>query len=198
MPARSTPTRWLASFEALAGPVASFTGDGAYDQDGVFTAVAERHPVAAAIMPPHPTGVPSQTAETEPTQRDRHRQFTAERPGRKPCGPPPGLKLRLPSAGSDRRSGAGCAYARTRVGEPRWSLPPMSSIACWSWDARSPSASPEREHDRVHCDRPVARCNTAAIRPSRLLRGCPKHGSALVPSSPGSPTRRQGPVRPGP
>jgi hypothetical protein len=84
------------------GAVASITGDGAYDQDGVSTAVAERHPVAAAIMARRPTGVPSQTAETEPTQRDRHRQFTAERPGRKPWGPPPGLKLRLPSAGSDR------------------------------------------------------------------------------------------------
>ena len=58
--------------------MASITGDGAYDQDGVSSAVAERHPVAAAIMPPHPTGVPSQTAETEPTQRDRHLQFMAE------------------------------------------------------------------------------------------------------------------------
>jgi len=58
--------------------VASITGDGAYDQDGVSTAVAERHPVAAAIMARRPTGVPSQTAETEPTQRDRHRQFMAE------------------------------------------------------------------------------------------------------------------------
>jgi hypothetical protein len=28
-------------------------------------------------MARRPTGVPSQTAETEPTQRDRHRQFTA-------------------------------------------------------------------------------------------------------------------------
>jgi len=77
-PARSAPTRWPASFEVLAGPVASITGDGAYDQDGVFTAVAGRHPVAAAIMPPRSTGVPSKTAETAPTQRDRHRQFMAE------------------------------------------------------------------------------------------------------------------------
>src|SRR3954464_13439718 len=26
------------------GPIASFTGDGAYDQDGVYASVAERHP----------------------------------------------------------------------------------------------------------------------------------------------------------
>src|ERR671933_721458 len=30
--------------DQVAGPVASFTGDGAYDQDGVYASVAERHP----------------------------------------------------------------------------------------------------------------------------------------------------------
>jgi hypothetical protein len=39
------------------GAVASITGDGAYDQDGVPAPVAEGHPVAAAIMPPRSTGV---------------------------------------------------------------------------------------------------------------------------------------------
>jgi hypothetical protein len=57
---------------------ASATGDGAYDQEGVSTAVAERHPGAAAIMPPRSTAVPSKMAETEPTQRDRHLQFIAK------------------------------------------------------------------------------------------------------------------------
>ena len=52
--------------------MASFTADGAYDQDGVSTAVAERHPEAAIIVPPRSTAVPSETAETAPTQRDRH------------------------------------------------------------------------------------------------------------------------------
>ena len=59
-------------------PVASFTGDGAYDQEGVSTAVAERYPKAAIIVPPRSTAVPSEVAETEPTQRDRHLQFIAE------------------------------------------------------------------------------------------------------------------------
>jgi hypothetical protein len=58
--------------DQVGGPVASFTADGAYDQDGVSTAVAERHPEAAIIVPPRSTAVPSETAETEPTQRDRH------------------------------------------------------------------------------------------------------------------------------
>src|SRR3954463_680922 len=61
------------------GPIASFTGDGAYDQDGVYASVAERHPAAAVIVPPRATAVPSRTAEGEPTQRDRHLQLIAER-----------------------------------------------------------------------------------------------------------------------
>jgi hypothetical protein len=34
-------------------PLASLTGDGAYDQDGVYGEVAARHPDAAVIVPPH-------------------------------------------------------------------------------------------------------------------------------------------------
>jgi len=67
-----------ALLDQVAGPVASFTADGAYDQEGVSAAVAERHPEAAIIVPPRSTAVPSQTAEMAPTQRDRHLQFIAE------------------------------------------------------------------------------------------------------------------------
>ncbi len=58
--------------------VTSFTADGAYDQDGVSTAVARRHPEAAIIVPPRSTAVPSETAGTAPTQPDRHLQCIAE------------------------------------------------------------------------------------------------------------------------
>jgi len=61
------------------GPIASFTGDGAYDQEGVYASVAQRHPEAAIIVPPRSTAVPSATAETAPTQRDRHLQLIAEK-----------------------------------------------------------------------------------------------------------------------
>ncbi len=64
--------------DKVAASVASFTADGAYDQDSVSTAVAQRHPGAAIIVPPRSTAVPSETAETEPTQRDRHLQSIAE------------------------------------------------------------------------------------------------------------------------
>src|SRR5690348_5551633 len=59
-------------------PVASFTGDGAYDQDGVYGEVSVRHPDAAVIVPPRSNAVPSPTAETEPTPRDRHLQVIPE------------------------------------------------------------------------------------------------------------------------
>ncbi|SDB74392.1 Transposase DDE domain-containing protein [Belnapia rosea] len=49
------------------GSVASFTGDGAYDRDDVYTAVATRHPEAAVIVPPRANAVPSEAAETAPT-----------------------------------------------------------------------------------------------------------------------------------
>jgi hypothetical protein len=61
------------------GPIASFTGDGAYDQDGVYASVSERHPEAAIIVPPRSTAVPSATAEIAPTQRDRHLELIAAR-----------------------------------------------------------------------------------------------------------------------
>jgi len=64
--------------DQVPGPVASFTGDGAYDQENVSNAVAERHPEAAIIVPPRSTAVPSETAATAPTQRDRHLQCIAE------------------------------------------------------------------------------------------------------------------------
>ena len=38
--------------DQIDGSIASFTGDGAYDQDGVYTGVAERYPKAIVIVPP--------------------------------------------------------------------------------------------------------------------------------------------------
>jgi len=63
--------------DQVAGPVASFTGDGAYDQDRVYAGVAKRHPEAAVVVPPRATAVPSDTAESAPTQRDGHLQHIA-------------------------------------------------------------------------------------------------------------------------
>ena len=64
--------------DQVEGPLAFFTGDGAYDQEGVTSSVIARHPEAAIIVPPRTTAVPSDTAETAPTQRDRHLQHITE------------------------------------------------------------------------------------------------------------------------
>jgi hypothetical protein len=64
--------------DQVTGAVASFTSDGAYDQERVYASVAERHPQAAVVMPPRSSGVPSDTAESAPTQRDRHLLHIAE------------------------------------------------------------------------------------------------------------------------
>jgi len=60
-------------------PVASVTADGAYDQEGVYADVAERHPEAEVVVPPRSTAVASASAETAPTQRDRHLHLIAEK-----------------------------------------------------------------------------------------------------------------------
>ena len=64
--------------DQVAGAVALFTGDGGYDQDRVYDSVAERHPEAAVIVSPRANAVPSDTAETAPTQRDGQLRHIAE------------------------------------------------------------------------------------------------------------------------
>jgi hypothetical protein len=68
-----------ALLDQVDGPVASFTTDGAYDQDGVYGQVAAHHPEASVIVPPRSSAVPIDTAQTAPTMRDRHLQVIAER-----------------------------------------------------------------------------------------------------------------------
>ena len=64
--------------DQLGGPLATFTGDGAHDRDDVSGAVAARHPGATVVVPPRATAVPSETADTAPTPRDRHLELIAE------------------------------------------------------------------------------------------------------------------------
>ncbi len=65
--------------DRIEGAVASVTGDGAYDRDDVYAEVAARHPEAAVVVPPRANAVPSEAAETAPTQRDAHLRCIAER-----------------------------------------------------------------------------------------------------------------------
>jgi hypothetical protein len=68
-----------ALLDQIADPIASFTADGAYDQDQVGEAVAARHPDLPVIVPPRAGAVARASAETAPTQRDRHLRMIGER-----------------------------------------------------------------------------------------------------------------------
>ena len=65
--------------DQVIAPVASFTVDDAYDQDGAFGEVAARWPAAAVVVPPRPSAVPSATAKAAPTQREQNLRTVAER-----------------------------------------------------------------------------------------------------------------------
>jgi hypothetical protein len=64
--------------DQITAPLVSLTGDGAYDQAGIYGTVAERHPEADVIVPPRSTAVLSEDVEATPTQRDRHLQSNQE------------------------------------------------------------------------------------------------------------------------
>ncbi len=64
--------------DQISDPIASVAADSAYDGDPVYRVIAQRDP-AAVIIPPRSTAVPSDTAETAPTQRDQHLQMIQER-----------------------------------------------------------------------------------------------------------------------
>jgi Transposase DDE domain len=83
-------------------PLASFTGDGAYDREDVYGAVAERHPEAAVVVPPRRDAVPSEAAETAPTRRDGHLRCIAEH----------GRMGRQKASGYNRRALAEAAVSR--------------------------------------------------------------------------------------
>ncbi len=69
--------------DQVAGPVVSFTGDGAYDQGGVYASVAERHPEAAVVVPPRATAT-SSTSPTTGAWPGRKRPGTRNEPGPRP------------------------------------------------------------------------------------------------------------------
>ena len=60
--------------DQITAPLASFIGDGAYDQTGIYDTIAKRDPDAEVIVPPRSTAILSETAEIARTQRDRHLQ----------------------------------------------------------------------------------------------------------------------------
>lgn len=133
--------------DQVTGPVASLTGDGAYDRTAVYAAVHKLHPEAAVVTPPRADAVLSNTAAAAPTQRDRHIQAIAAT-GRmawqrdSEYNEEPALKAR--SGAGSRSSVMAYVPIPTRLRPQSSPSPPRSSIACSTSDARSPSASPDQ------------------------------------------------------
>jgi hypothetical protein len=132
--------------DQVGGPVEAFTGDGAYDQDSVYRAVIDRDFDAAVIVPPRSTAVPSVTAETEPTQRDRHLQRIAEK----------GQMGWQKGSGYNKRSRVEATIGRYKQvtgsglrprSDRRWATEVAVAVRVLNrmlgWNARTPSASHE-------------------------------------------------------
>ena len=115
--------------------------DGAYDGEPVYRAVADRQPdpPAAVVIPPRASAVPGPTAETAPTQRDRHIRMIRDRGrmgwqkavgyGRRSLGETAvfryktiiGRRLRartLPSQKAETRAACAVLNRMTRLGMP--------------------------------------------------------------------------------
>lgn len=65
--------------DQIAPPIGTVLADGAYDGEPVYRAVAAHSPAAEVIIPPRSSAVPSDTAGSAPTQRDRHIHLINER-----------------------------------------------------------------------------------------------------------------------
>src|SRR5215211_4715194 len=127
--------------DQITSPIASVTADGAYDGEPVYRAVSERQPdpPAAVVIPPRASAVPSPTADTAPTQRDRHIRMIRDRGrlswqkavgyGRRSLGETAvfrykaiiGRRLRartLPGQKTEARAGCAVLNRMTRFGTP--------------------------------------------------------------------------------
>ncbi|HYH36971.1 MAG TPA: IS5 family transposase [Azospirillum sp.] len=65
--------------DQIVRPIGTLLTDGAYDGEPVYRAVTVHSPDAEVIIPPRASAVPSDTAGSTPSQRDRHIQMINER-----------------------------------------------------------------------------------------------------------------------
>src|SRR3954452_23837775 len=91
---------------------------------------------------------------------------------------------------------------RTRAVRPRWTWLFMRSTACWSWDARATSASPEPGRGWGDCVHTPDRCTTLARearedrRPDRAPRAVPRVPAGRGGGAAGAVRRDPAPDRP--
>ena len=127
--------------ERITGPIASVIADGAYDGEPVYRAVTEHQsdPPVAVIIPPRASAVPGPSADTAPTQRDRHLRMIRDKGrlgwqkavgyGRRSLGETAvfryktiigrGLRARtLPAQKTEARAACSVLNRMTRLGRP--------------------------------------------------------------------------------
>jgi hypothetical protein len=80
---KQDPSQVPALLSQVDREIERFIGDGIYDKEPVYAAVAQHSPGAEVIIPPRKDAVLSPTGTTSPTQRDQH-LLEIERAGRFP------------------------------------------------------------------------------------------------------------------
>ena len=132
--------------DQVEGAVASFTGDGAYDREDVYGAVAERHPEAAVVVPPRKDAVPSEDSRD---RADPARPAPAADRRARPHGLAEGIRLQRQGQGG----GGGLAL---QTGDRRCA--PL---------AHGRSSGHRGGHCRS-CPEPHAGARTPEVRPHRM------------------------------
>ncbi len=145
------------------GPVASLTGDGAYDRNQVCAAVQARHPEAAVVTPPRCDAALSDTADTAPSQRDHHIQTIAETgriPWQKVSGYNQRAKVERQVGRSEQVLGPALRFHTddAQVAEVAIGVVVLNRMRVS--DTRTPSASPDRRRGCGDCLPGSPRCNT--------------------------------------
>jgi Transposase DDE domain len=136
----------VAMLGRIAAPIASFTGDGGYDQDKIYQAVEQHDPSAAVIVPPRAGAVLSETHASAPTQRDSHILAITEH-GRMTWQKQSRYNLRA-------RAEAGIGRFKRVIGD--------------GLRSRTPGSGGDRNHHRGNRPQQNARPRPPALRPHRL------------------------------
>ena len=106
--------------DQITKPVASVTGDGAYDRTRVYAAIQQRHPKAVVVAPPRSDAVLSDTARPRP----------ARRPPAPPRRPAP---LRPRNLGSGNSAYGVCGLAQLRGGPRGWAPRHLGNPCRQTW-----------------------------------------------------------------
>ena len=134
--------------DQIADLVDLFMGDGGYDRTNVYNALNERHPAAMVVVPPRADAVLSATADTDPTQRDRHIQAIAEK-GRMAWQRDSGYNERARVEGQFGRwkqlIGDGLRFHSDEARVTEVVIAAGSSTECSTLDTRAPSAPPDQQ-----------------------------------------------------